>query len=529
MKHAKAASAAGNGLASQDATQKTSSRISPGARTDSEEPGAGAKTAKAGAGQKKQDAEALLKADHRKVEKLFDDYEDADESKKRDLARQICSELIIHTKLEEEIFYPACRAAGVEDSNLDEAQVEHDGAKVMIADVMSGSPGDDFYDAKVKVLSEYIKHHVKEEEKPRSGIFAQARKAKVDLAALGERLQQRKEQLTARKETLSNSPLEARSLHLQDIHATQENTQMARNNQSGRGNQGRFMQHDTYNTGGRGYSSGSQYSQSGNHDHDEGHDTQTGGYGRSSRSSSGDYDRSSGGYGDSYRGRDAEQHRYSYTSNEDYPYRGGGTRGTGPQGRDQDWDEDNTTGRNYSSQSGSRYSQDEDEDYSGSFRTNQGRANQGRDSQYGQSGSQYSQSNYGQNRNQGGSSQGNYGQNRQYSQGGYGQSRNQGYSQNDYGQGSSGGQSRYGQSGGYSQHEDDEDSGFRSSQSQQSQSRSQGRSQQSSQNRYRDEDHDQGYQGYGSSAQREHGADSDRYSDSDRFTRSTRRNPQYRD
>src|SRR4051794_10120922 len=124
----------------------------------------------------KQDAIALLKADHRKVEGLFEDYESADDTaKKADLAKQICAELIIHTEIEEELFYPACREAGVEDDLLDEAQVEHDSAKVMIADIAHGAPGDPYYDAKVSVLSEYIKHHVSEEEKPRSGIFAKAK------------------------------------------------------------------------------------------------------------------------------------------------------------------------------------------------------------------------------------------------------------------------------------------------------------------------------------------------------------------
>jgi hemerythrin superfamily protein len=108
------------------------------------------------------DAVALLKADHRKVEKLFKDYESAgeDNAKKAQLARQFCLELVIHTHLAEEIFYPACREKDVEDDTLDEAQVEHDGAKVMIADLLKGEPGYKFYDAKVTVLSEYIKHHV---------------------------------------------------------------------------------------------------------------------------------------------------------------------------------------------------------------------------------------------------------------------------------------------------------------------------------------------------------------------------------
>jgi hypothetical protein len=141
------------------------------------------------------DAIALLKADHRKVEDLFEKYETA-RSKKADIAKQICMELIVHTIVEEEIFYPACREAGVESDMMDEANVEHDGAKVLIGELENGSPEDDFYDAKVKVLSEEIKHHVKEEEK-RGGIFTEARKADLDLDALGEQITIRKKELLA--------------------------------------------------------------------------------------------------------------------------------------------------------------------------------------------------------------------------------------------------------------------------------------------------------------------------------------------
>jgi Hemerythrin HHE cation binding domain len=141
-----------------------------------------------------QDAITLLKADHRKAEELFEKYESA-RSKKAGIAKQICTELTIHTMIEEEIFYPACRQAGVESDMLDEANVEHDGAKALIAELENGSPGEQYYDAKVKVLSEEIKHHVKEEEAPGNGVFAQARKAGLDMDALGERMAARKEQV----------------------------------------------------------------------------------------------------------------------------------------------------------------------------------------------------------------------------------------------------------------------------------------------------------------------------------------------
>src|SRR6185503_8928252 len=96
----------------------------------------------------------LLKADHRKVEELFEKYEKS-RSKKADIAKQICTELSIHTTIEEEILYPACKGV-VEEDMLNEAYVEHDGAKMMIAELEAGSPEDEFFDAKVKVLSEEI-------------------------------------------------------------------------------------------------------------------------------------------------------------------------------------------------------------------------------------------------------------------------------------------------------------------------------------------------------------------------------------
>ena len=143
----------------------------------------------------KLDAIALLKADHRKVEALFEKFEKARKDEiKLALVQQICTELSIHATIEEEIFYPACKGE-VEDDLLNEAYVEHDGAKVMIAELLASKPGDEFYDAKVKVLSEEIKHHVKEEEKPGEGVFAQARKAEVDMEALGARMAARKQEL----------------------------------------------------------------------------------------------------------------------------------------------------------------------------------------------------------------------------------------------------------------------------------------------------------------------------------------------
>lgn len=144
------------------------------------------------------DAITLLKNDHREVEGWFDEFEETNSgAKKGKLVRQICIALKVHTQIEEEIFYPACRAAGVEDDMMDEADVEHDGAKKLIAEIEAGKPGDDHWDARVKVLSEMIKHHVKEEEQ-RDGMFAKAKKADFDLDELGAQLQARKEELMAR-------------------------------------------------------------------------------------------------------------------------------------------------------------------------------------------------------------------------------------------------------------------------------------------------------------------------------------------
>jgi hypothetical protein len=142
-----------------------------------------------------QDAIALLKADHRKVEDLFDTFESANgASKKQGLVKQICTELTVHAMIEEEIFYPACRGK-VEDDLLDEAFVEHDGAKVLIAELEGSGPDEAFYDAKVKVLSEEIQHHVHEEEQRSKGLFAQAKAAGLDMNELGRQLATRKAEL----------------------------------------------------------------------------------------------------------------------------------------------------------------------------------------------------------------------------------------------------------------------------------------------------------------------------------------------
>jgi len=145
-----------------------------------------------------QDAISLLKADHRQVEEWFSEFEGArSASKKQQLASKICEALTIHTTIEEEIFYPAFLQATEDKDIHHEAVVEHDGAKKLIAQIQSMSPEDDYFDAKVTVLSEMIKHHVKEEEKT-GGMFAEAKKSEMDLAALGEELHARKRELQSR-------------------------------------------------------------------------------------------------------------------------------------------------------------------------------------------------------------------------------------------------------------------------------------------------------------------------------------------
>jgi hypothetical protein len=160
------------------------------------------------------DAIALLKADHRRVEEIFAEFETArSPAKKQALALQACLELKVHTAIEEEIFYPACRGR-IEDDLLNEAYVEHDGAKTLINDIEAASPADDFYDAKVKVLSEEIKHHVAEEEKRSEGMFAQARAAGLDMDALADAMRARK--VSAMEEYQAGKPAVTRTMQGDD-------------------------------------------------------------------------------------------------------------------------------------------------------------------------------------------------------------------------------------------------------------------------------------------------------------------------
>ncbi len=159
------------------------------------------------------DAIALLKADHRTVEDLFEKFEKARSGQKQAIARQICNELKIHTVIEEEIFYPALKGK-IEDDVYSEAFVEHDGAKVLVNDIMSASPDDEFFDAKVSVLGEEIRHHVQEEERRSEGMFAQAREAGVDLISLRDQMMARKQELMMEARNAELPPAELRVVHI---------------------------------------------------------------------------------------------------------------------------------------------------------------------------------------------------------------------------------------------------------------------------------------------------------------------------
>jgi hemerythrin superfamily protein len=167
---------------------------------------------------KQQDAIALLKQDHRTVEELFAEFEKArGEGRKQKLAEQICLELSVHATIEEEIFYPACEGK-VDEELLKEAYVEHDGAKVLIAEIEAGGEAsDEFFDAKVKVLQEQIEHHVEEEEKRMEGLFSQARKAGLDMDALGRELAERKADLVATYQATGVPKPELKTMSAADV------------------------------------------------------------------------------------------------------------------------------------------------------------------------------------------------------------------------------------------------------------------------------------------------------------------------
>ena len=161
------------------------------------------------------DAIALLKADHRTVEDLFTEFQKASGSERKwKIAQQICNELKIHAQIEEEIFYPAFEGK-MDDDLYHEAYVEHDGAKVLINDIMASRGDDEFFEAKLTVLCEEIAHHVKEEEKPGEGFFAQARATGIDMVEMRDRLMARKEELIEQAGNGGLPPAEMATVRLQ--------------------------------------------------------------------------------------------------------------------------------------------------------------------------------------------------------------------------------------------------------------------------------------------------------------------------
>jgi hypothetical protein len=147
------------------------------------------------------DAITLLKEDHREAEKMFKEFAEAKgEDRKQKLAHKICLALSVHFELEETIFYPACEGI-VDESELKEGYVEHDAAKLLVAEIEAAEEGteDDFFDTKLHVLQEEIEHHIKEEERP-GGIFSEARKGKLDTETIGEKIASRKKELMQRYE-----------------------------------------------------------------------------------------------------------------------------------------------------------------------------------------------------------------------------------------------------------------------------------------------------------------------------------------
>ena len=168
------------------ATKKTKNNSADSASTAPRTSASGAASA---------DAIALLEADHREVDGYFEQYRTVvTEGEKKALANQICLALKVHAQIEEELFYPVAREKTGDGDLIDEAIVEHSGAKILIAQIEAMEPGQDLYDAKVKVLGEQVRHHVREEE---DELFPEAREAGVDLEALGARLAARKAELMA--------------------------------------------------------------------------------------------------------------------------------------------------------------------------------------------------------------------------------------------------------------------------------------------------------------------------------------------
>lgn len=333
---------------------------------------AAAKTGAARTTDPDRSAIASLKADHRKAEQLFARFEKAGEEEKQTLIEEVCKALTLHTMLEEEIFYPACRDSIPEDDPLNEAQVEHDSAKVLIADLMNLRDDDPFRDAKVKVLAEQVKHHVGEEESGKDGIFAKARAHGVDTPELAQRLKQRRAELEQRDRLPGGEPV---AIHIRSTNNQREEYEMASYQQRGqeRDDQGRFAR------GGAGGRNGSDDDRGSRRDGGSGRERDEDGRFTSSRNGGGssrgrndddrDYGRSNGRSGGG-RGDDDGRGWYGDSrGHSEAARRGWEDRGSSRSSRDDD--DDN---RGYSSRGNSR---DDDDDRGGRRQGGNGRGNGG--------------------------------------------------------------------------------------------------------------------------------------------------------
>ena len=309
-------------------------------------------------------AAKALAEDHRRVEALFGSYvASADEAEKQKLVEEICTALIVHTAIEEEIFYPACREALPQDQIMDTAQVEHDGTKILIADLLDGDGDDPYRDAKMEVLAVQVGHHVDEEEKAKDGIFAQAAQHGADTDALANRLLERKQALQRRAAELRPT----RAVSLQPVPEMEDTMARGSSNERERDERGRFVSEDDDDDrrssrrsrsrdddddddrGGRGRGRGGWFGDSEGHsraarqrsEDDDDRGGRGGGRGRS-RDDDDDDDRGGRGrgrggwFGDSEGHSRAARERFE---DDDRGERGGGSRGRS-RGRDDDDDRD---------------------------------------------------------------------------------------------------------------------------------------------------------------------------------------------
>jgi len=252
------------------------------------------------------DAVELLTSDHREVEQLFERCSSAEDGRqKQQLVREIATALTIHTLIEEEIFYPTCREKGVDTGPLDEAQVEHDGVKMLLEELLDSDPQEDeFYDAKITVLSQYVKHHVNEEEKEDDGLFSRAKTAGLDMNDIGSKLKSLKNELSSPQKRSRLRP-EFKSFHHQQQEHQEQPMGRYASDWEGRGGYGRDYDEDYRGSPSRYYERGepSQRRSSGDY---RGYGRQESQYG--GRNYRGEGYRGEGGRGRSYYGGSGEYH-----------------------------------------------------------------------------------------------------------------------------------------------------------------------------------------------------------------------------